>query len=118
MAVGDAHVFPRILTPAPTHLSLQSHRLLLSDASAEVRGKNTPERKFASTWYQNHNRRVMSLSCSPLGNFMINVINQIMPSFSFIIHHYKKLYKLLLSAKIRATFHLIAYAENLRMQFM
>ena len=38
MAVGDAHVFPGFLTPVLTQLSFQSHRLLFSHASAEVRG--------------------------------------------------------------------------------
>ena len=38
----------------------QSHRLLFSHASAEVKGKNTPERKFASTGDQTYNHQVMS----------------------------------------------------------
>ena len=46
MAVSDAYVLPGFLTPVQTELSLQSHGLLFSYAS-EVRGKNTPERKFA-----------------------------------------------------------------------
>ena len=41
-------------------LSFQSHRLLFSHASAEVRGKNSPERKVASTRDQTHNHQVMS----------------------------------------------------------
>ena len=45
MVVGDAHVFPSFLTPVLTQLPFQSHRLLFSHASAEVRGENTPERK-------------------------------------------------------------------------
>ena len=49
MAVGDAYMFPGFLTPVLTQLSFQSHRLLFSDASAEVRGENTPERKVTST---------------------------------------------------------------------
>ena len=49
MAVGDIHVFPGFLTPAPTETSFQSHLLLFSHASADVRGENTPERNFAST---------------------------------------------------------------------
>ena len=52
MAVGDAHVFPGFLTPVLTQLSFQSHRLLFTEASAVVRGENTPERKFASTGYR------------------------------------------------------------------
>ena len=40
--------------------------LLFSHASAEVRGENTPEKKFASTSYQTHNHQVMSLTRSPL----------------------------------------------------
>ena len=43
MAVGDAHVFPGFLPPVLTQISFQSHRLLFSHASAEVRGENTPE---------------------------------------------------------------------------
>ena len=49
MAVGDAHVFPGCLTPVLTQLSFQSHRLLFSNALAEVRGENTLEGQFAST---------------------------------------------------------------------
>ena len=49
MAVDDAHVFPGIRTPVQTRLSFQSSRLLSLHASAEVRGENTPERKFTST---------------------------------------------------------------------
>ena len=56
MAVGDACVFPGFLTPVPTQLSFQSHWLPFSHASAEVRGKITPERKFASTWSQTTTR--------------------------------------------------------------
>ena len=44
MAVGDAHVFPGFLTPVVTKLSFQSHRLLFSHASAEVRGENTKKK--------------------------------------------------------------------------
>ena len=46
--------------------SFQSHPLLFSHASAEVRGKNTPERKFASTGDRTHNHQVMNLTLSPL----------------------------------------------------
>ena len=49
MMVGDAHVFPGFLPPVLTKVSFQSHRLLFSHASAEVKGENTPERNFAST---------------------------------------------------------------------
>ena len=48
MAVGDARAFPGFLTPALTQLSFKSHRLLYTHALAEVRGQNTPERKFTS----------------------------------------------------------------------
>ena len=46
----------------------QSHQLLFSHASAEVRGENTPERKFSSTGDQTQNHQVMSLTCSPLSS--------------------------------------------------
>ena len=51
MAIIDAQVFPGFLTPLLAQLSLQSHRLLSSHASAEMRGENSPERKFVSTGY-------------------------------------------------------------------
>ena len=57
MAVGDAHVFPGFLTPVLTQLPFQSHGILFSHASAEVRGENITERKFASTGYLIHNHR-------------------------------------------------------------
>ena len=68
MAVGDAYVFPGFLTPVLTLLFFQSHRLLFSHASAEVRGENTPERKVASTLDRTHNQQVMSLTRSPLSH--------------------------------------------------
>ena len=68
MVVGDAYVFPGFLTLVPTQLSFQSHRLLFSHASAEVRGKNTPERKVASTGDRTLNHQVMSLTRSPLSH--------------------------------------------------
>ena len=64
--VGDAHVFPGFLTLVHTQLSFESNRLLFSHASAEVRGKNTPERKFVSTGYRTHNHQVMSPTRSPV----------------------------------------------------
>ena len=57
-AVGDAHVFPGFLTSIRTQISFQSHRLLVSHASAEVRG----ERNLASTGSRTHNHQVMSLT--------------------------------------------------------
>ena len=66
MAVGTHIVFPGFLTPGLTQLSFQSHRLLFSHASEEVRGENKLERRFVSTRYQTHNHQVMSVTCSPL----------------------------------------------------
>ena len=68
MAVGDAHVFPSFLTPVLTQLSFQSHRLLFSHASAEVRGENTPKRNFTSSGFRTHNHHVMSPTSSPLSH--------------------------------------------------
>ena len=68
LGVGDAHVFPGFLTPELTQLSFQSHQLLFSHASAEVRGENTPERKFASIGYRTHNHQIMSLTCLKLSH--------------------------------------------------
>ena len=65
MAVDYAHVFPGFLAPVQTQISFQSHRLLFSHASAEVRGENTLERKFTSTGYQTHNHQVSSPTRPP-----------------------------------------------------
>ena len=51
------------------NFSFQSHRLLFPHASAEVRDKNTPERKVASTRDQTHNQQVMSPTRSPLSHW-------------------------------------------------
>ena len=53
-------MFPGSLTPVLTQLSLQSHRLLFSHASAEVTGEKTLERKIDSTGYQTYNHQVLS----------------------------------------------------------
>ena len=50
------------------NFSFQSHRLLFSHASAELRGKNRPERKVALTGDRAHNHQVMSRPCSPLSH--------------------------------------------------
>ena len=60
------HTFPGSLTPGLTQFSFQSHRLLFSHASAEVRGKNMLKRKFASTGYRTPTHQVMSPTCSSL----------------------------------------------------
>ena len=67
MAVGDAHVFTGFLTPVLTQLSFQSHQLLFSHTSAEVRGENTPERKFASTGSQTPNHESDMLTTESSG---------------------------------------------------
>ena len=67
MAVCDTYVFPGFLTQVLTRISFQSHQILFSHASAEVRGKNMRERNIASTGSQTHNHhKVMSLTHSPL----------------------------------------------------
>ena len=54
---GDAPVFPGFLTPVLIQLSFQSHRLLFSHASAEVRGKSKLEAdvkiNFHEYWTEN-----------------------------------------------------------------
>ena len=66
MAVDDAHVFPGFLTRVLTQLVFQSLRLLFSHAPAEVRGENSPERKFASIGYRINSHQFMSPTLSPL----------------------------------------------------
>ena len=68
MEVGDAHFFLAFSHQYYHNFSFQSHRLLFSDASAEVRGKNIQERKFASTGDQTHNHQVMRPTRSPLSH--------------------------------------------------
>ena len=58
MADDDAYVFPGFLTPVLTQICFQSHRILFSHASAEVRGGNTPERNFTQNGSQTHNHQV------------------------------------------------------------
>ena len=50
------------------NFSFQSHRLLFSHASAEVRGEDLPERKVASTGDRTHNHQVMNPTPSPLSH--------------------------------------------------
>ena len=50
------------------NFSFQSHQLPFPHASTEVRGKNKPERKVASTGDQTHNHQVMSPKPSPLSH--------------------------------------------------
>ena len=65
MVVSDAHMFPGFLAPVLTQISFQSHQLLFSHASAELRGENTPERNFAST-----ESRTQSTNCVLVFNSM------------------------------------------------
>ena len=46
MVVGDTHMFPGFLTPVLTQLFFPKPPTTFPNASAEVRGENTPERKF------------------------------------------------------------------------
>ena len=46
----------------------KEQKLLFSHASAEVRGENTPGRKFASSGYRTHNHQVMSPTYSSLSH--------------------------------------------------
>ena len=65
MAVGNALCFLAFSHQHQHNFSLQSHRLLFLHTTAEVRGENMPERKFASTRDQTHNHQVMSPTRSP-----------------------------------------------------
>ena len=60
--------FPAFSQQYLHNFSFQSHRLLFSHASAEVRDENTPERKLASTGDRTHNHQVMSPTRSPLNH--------------------------------------------------
>ena len=92
MVVGDAYMFPGFLTPLLTQLSFKSHRLLFSHASAEMRGENTPERKFALTGYRTHNNQVMSPTRSPLNRAGLKKREKQLDSksLSYTLYHRKK----------------------------
>ena len=53
MEVIDAHAFPAFLTSVLTQISFQSHRILFSHASAEVRRKKYRGKKFCLNWVSN-----------------------------------------------------------------
>ena len=74
------HVFPGFLTPVLTQISFQSHRLLFSYVSEELRGENTRERNFASTGSRTHNYQVMSPTRSPLSHRGVWIQDQKAPS--------------------------------------
>ena len=63
------HMFPGFLIPVLTQPSFQSHRLLFSHASAELRDDNTPERNFASIgyWTQPQGHEPDTLTTEPPG---------------------------------------------------
>ena len=65
---GDAYVFPGFLTPVLTQLFFPKPPTTFLDASADVRGEITPERKVTSTGDQTHNHQVMSPTHSPLSH--------------------------------------------------
>ena len=66
MAVGSAQVFPSFLTPVLTQLFFPKPQTTF--LTCICRGKNTPERKFASTGDQPHNHQAMSPTRSPLSH--------------------------------------------------
>ena len=68
MVVGNTHVSPGFLTPVLTQFTFESHQLLFSHASAEVKGESTPESNFTSTGSQTHKHKVMSPTRSPLSH--------------------------------------------------
>ena len=66
MAVGDERV--SWLSHTSTNTTFLSKATDYAHLSAEVRGENTPERKFASTGNRTHNHQVMSPTRSPLSH--------------------------------------------------
>ena len=69
MAVGDAYVFPGLLTPVLTQLFFpKPPTTFLTYSSAVLRGENTSERKVISTRDQTHNHQVMSPTRLPLSH--------------------------------------------------
>ena len=63
MAVGDVYVFPGFLTPVLTQLFFPKPPTTFL---TEVRGENTPERKFSSTGDRTHYHQV-TLTTEPPG---------------------------------------------------
>ena len=59
------NVFPGFLTPVLPQISFQSHQLLFSHASAEVRGENTQERNFPLNQASNSGHESDMLTTEP-----------------------------------------------------
>ena len=81
------HMFPGFLTQVPKLLSFQSHRLLFSHASAEVRGENTPEREIASNRVsssqpQGHESGMLTTESPGRGDYLYTLIDLMKLFFS------------------------------------
>ena len=90
MAVGDAHVFPGFLTPVLTQLSFQSHRLLFSHASAEVRGEKYAEKKVClnRVWNsQPPGRESDTLTTEPPGRDCFKYTTPVVYGIYFLRHY-------------------------------
>ena len=68
MAVGDAYVFPRFLTPVLTQLFFPKPQTTFLTCLCTGERRNTPERKVTSTGDRTHNYQVMSPTRSPLSH--------------------------------------------------
>ena len=97
MAVDDTHVFPGFLTSVLIQISFQSHRLLFSHNSAEVKGKNMPERNL---------HQPVSNS-QPPGHESDTLSNWLSPEFSCVVR-----VNPLLNDKILALSKLEAFVVN------
>ena len=68
MVVGDAHVFPGILTPALTQLSFQSHRLLFSHVFCRAERRKYAGKKVRLYRGSNSQPPALSPTHSPLSH--------------------------------------------------
>ena len=68
MAVSDAHVFPGFLIPVLTQLFLLKPPSSFLTCSAEVRGENLLERKFALTGDRGHESDTLTTEPPRWGN--------------------------------------------------
>ena len=77
MAVSDAHVFPGFLITILTQISFQSHRLLFSHASAEVRGeicrKEICLNRFTLSQPPGHESDMLTTEPPRRGHFAMNL---------------------------------------------
>ena len=114
MAVCEARVLPGFLTPVLTQISFQSHRLLFSDASAEVRGEISPQPGLELTTTMSPTRPPLS---HPRGAHKSCTLPTVLQGSAEVDRDpYQKIFLLLLKEKeskyIRIFLHIFSLADR------